>query len=119
MNWLYIEGNVPSLKNSKQIVTIGRHPRLLPSKTHQKYAKKLMAEFAEHGIRCKYYEASDTLGKRIREAEMKKIPYMAVIGDKEVKGKSLAIRDYKTKKQDTYSAAKFLKQLKDEVTPKQ
>lgn len=49
MNWLYIEGNVPSLKNSKQIVTIGRHPRLLPSKTHQKYAKATKGQWEYEG----------------------------------------------------------------------
>ncbi len=68
------------------------------------------------GIRCKIYEANDTLGKRVRDAEMKKIPYMAIIGDKEVEGKSLGIRNYKTKEQDTVKVATFLKNLMKEIS---
>ncbi|MFC1655889.1 threonine--tRNA ligase [Patescibacteria group bacterium] len=89
------------------------------AKPHEKYAEDMMEKFRKEGIRAELYPSTESLGKRIREAEMKKIPYMAVIGDKEVKGKSLGIRDYKTKKQETHSAAKFLKQLKEEITPQQ
>lgn len=86
------------------------------AQTHEKYAQEMTEKFKKEGIRAEMYESTETLGKRIREAEMKKIPYMAVIGDKEVSAKSLAIRDYKTKKQETHTAAKFLKQLKEEIT---
>jgi threonyl-tRNA synthetase len=86
---------------------------------HEEYAERTMEEFKKEGVRAEIYRSDDTLGKRIREAEMKKIPYMAVIGDKEVKGKSLAIRDYKTKKQETFTVNKFLKQLKKEINQQQ
>ncbi len=89
------------------------------AQTHEKYAEEIMEKFKKEGIRAEMYPATDTLGKRIRAAEMKKIPYMAVIGDKEVEGKSLAIRDYKTKKQNSYPAAKFLKQLEKEISQQQ
>jgi len=86
------------------------------AKAHEKYAEEMMEKFKEEGIRAEIYDSTDTLGKRIRLAEMKKIPYMAVVGDKEVKGKSLAIRDYKTKKQDTVKADKFLVNLQKKIT---
>ncbi|MBU1446389.1 threonine--tRNA ligase, partial [Patescibacteria group bacterium] len=50
------------------------------AKTHEEYAQKIHQEMREKGIRAELYESNETLGKRIREAEMNKIPYMAVIG---------------------------------------
>jgi len=89
---------------------------LLPvADAHQKYAEEVLKEFADKDIRCKLYESSETLGKRIRDAEMKKIPYMIVIGDKEVKEKNLTIRDYKTKNQEEMKTSKFLDRLQKEI----
>lgn len=85
------------------------------AKPHEEYANKLMQEYKEAGIRAKILSSEDTLGKRIRESEMQKIPYMCVIGDSEVEEGSVAIRDYKTKKQKSYQADKFLKQIKKEI----
>ena len=85
------------------------------AETHEEYAEKMLKKFKEAGMRAELYPSDDTLGKRIRHAEMKKIPYMAVVGDKEVKAKSLAIRSYKTKKQETVKADKFLSTLQKEV----
>lgn len=82
---------------------------------HEKYAEEMMQKFAEMGVRTLMMPSDVTLGKRIREAEMKKIPYMAVIGDKEVEAKELAIRDYKTKKQAGHKAESFLKKLTKEI----
>jgi len=89
---------------------------ILPvASAHEKYAEKVKEELWEHGIRSEIYAATDTLGKRIRETELKKIPYMAVIGDKEVESKSLAIRNYSTKKQETFKTSEFIKELMEEI----
>lgn len=50
---------------------------------HEDYAKKVEAELKEAGIRTEFYDAGDTLGKRIREIKTSKLPYFLVIGDKE------------------------------------
>lgn len=50
---------------------------------HEDYAKKVETELKEAGIRTEFYDASDTLGKRIREVKTSKLPYFLVIGDKE------------------------------------
>jgi len=90
---------------------------ILPvASVHEKYAEKVKEELWEHGIKSEIYVATDTLGKRIRETELKKIPYMAVIGDKEVESKSLAVRNYSTKKQKTYKTAEFIKNLLKEIS---
>ncbi|MFC1599431.1 threonine--tRNA ligase [Patescibacteria group bacterium] len=93
-----------------------RQVAFLPvAEPHEEYAKEMLGEFLKAGIRAEIMPADDTLGKRIREAEMKKIPYMCVIGDKEVESKSLGVRDYKTKEQNSHKANKFLKDLLKEI----
>jgi threonyl-tRNA synthetase len=61
-------------------------------KAHKKFAKKLYRQFIEEGIRSELDDANETVGYKIRQAEKQKVPYMLVIGDKEIKGKSLNIR---------------------------
>jgi len=89
---------------------------LLPvAEPHIKYAEKMLEKFKEHGVRAEILYPDDTLSKRIRTAELKKIPYMAVIGDKEIEGKALQIRSYKTKEQKSHKADKFLKDFVKEI----
>ena len=93
-----------------------RQVAFLPvAEVHEKYANKMLDEFLKAGVRAEIMPADDTLGKRIRDAEMAKIPYMIVIGDKEVESDSLGVRDYKTKEQNSHKADKFLKNLLKEI----
>lgn len=85
------------------------------AKPHEKYAENLVEEFKKSGVRAKILYSEDTLGKRIRESEMQKVPYMGVIGDKEVDEESITIRDYKTKKQKNYQVNTFLKLIKKQI----
>ncbi len=66
---------------------------LLPiSDKHLDYAKKILQEFKKSEIRCTIDDRSEKIGKKIRDAELKKVPYMLIIGDKEQESQSLAIR---------------------------
>jgi len=60
------------------------------SKTHKKYAKEVAEQLKDFRIELK--DEDETLGKKIREGEMQKIPYMLIIGDKEIKSKSISVR---------------------------
>jgi threonyl-tRNA synthetase len=57
----------------------------------------------------------DSLGKRIRNAEMMKIPYMLVIGDKEVGGEDMAVRRYGSKEQKMLSKENFVGEILAEI----
>ncbi len=59
---------------------------------HQAFAEKIKSELMEMGIRAQCDNRSEKLGYRIREAQLQKVPYMLVIGDKEVEGGDLALR---------------------------
>ncbi|HEC20900.1 MAG TPA: threonine--tRNA ligase, partial [Candidatus Peregrinibacteria bacterium] len=84
--------------------------------SHIKHAEKVKTELKEAGIRVEIHTPEDTLGKRIRNAELQKIPYMVVVGDKEAGGGKLAVRSYKTKKQTEVAPKTLIKKIQEEVT---
>ena len=82
---------------------------------HEEYAKELSEKLFKVGMRPEVMPAEETLGKRVRNAEKQKIPYMLVIGDKEVESNGVAVRNYKTKDQTEMKADEFIKMLVEEV----
>lgn len=82
---------------------------------HEEYAEKLRQQMFEQGMRVEVMSPDDSLGKRIRNAEKQKIPYMLVIGDKEVESNGVAVRSYKTKEQTDQKFDDFLKDLQAEI----
>jgi len=83
---------------------------------HETYAQELQKKLKEHGMRTAYFDAADSLGKRIREGEQQKIPYLLVMGDKEIEAKSVTVRNVKTKKQVTVSVDEFIKTTLKDIT---
>jgi threonyl-tRNA synthetase len=59
---------------------------------HREYARKIGEMLKEKGIRAEAQDEAETVSKKIREGEVQKIPYMLVVGDKEIKEKSVRIR---------------------------
>lgn len=68
---------------------------ILPiSDKHLDYAKKVAKELKEKNIRVEIDDRSESVGRKIRDAEMQKIPYMLIVGDKEVEAGKVAVRKY-------------------------
>lgn len=66
---------------------------ILPlSDRFNEYAEQLLRDLAPHDIRGFVDDRSETIGKKIREAEVKKVPIMLIIGDKEVEAGGVAVR---------------------------
>ncbi len=63
------------------------------AETHIPASQKLAAELKAAGIRVEVDEANETVGNKIRKAVSEKVPYMLVIGDKEMNGERLSVRD--------------------------
>jgi len=61
---------------------------------HVDYATEVVKKLKDKGVRVEADERTESIGKKIREAEMQKIPYMLVVGDKEVEVKKVAVRKY-------------------------
>lgn len=73
-----------------------------------KYASIVQKKLLEAGIRSDFKNETETMGKKIREAELQKIPYALIIGDKEIKKKSVGVRDRKTGKTRMMKIEKFI-----------
>lgn len=84
----------------------------------KKFAKEVNQMLLDSSIRSELKDENETVGKKIRDAELQKIPYMLVVGDKEVKSKSVAVRKLKDKKITTVKFDKFLKDLQKEIEDK-
>jgi threonyl-tRNA synthetase len=80
------------------------------------WAKEVQGALEEKGVRVKLDDSAESLGKKIRNAEKKKVPWMLVIGEKEVEGKSVAARSYHTKEQDVMKYDKFEKMVLKEIS---
>ena len=89
---------------------------LLPvAQVHEAYAITLKDELFKKGVRVEIMTSEDSLGKRIRNAEKQKIPYMLVMGDEEVKNETVTVRDYKTKEQVSKLKGEFVEGLLMEI----
>lgn len=82
------------------------------------YAKKAYSKLLENDIRVEINDKSESLGKRISEAEKQKIPYMIVVGEKEEKDESVAVRIRGDKKQEVIKLEKFVKKIEKEIGEK-
>jgi threonyl-tRNA synthetase len=85
---------------------------------HKKAALKFAQDLKEKNIRTMIQDENETISKKIRGAEIKKIPYMAVIGDKELKTKSVRLRTHKKGDEGMVKIAALIKKLEKEITSK-
>ncbi|MFP3916826.1 threonine--tRNA ligase [Lysinibacillus telephonicus] len=86
------------------------------NEVHYDYAQKVVAELQAAGIRVDMDDREEKLGYKIREAQMQKIPYMLVLGDKEVEDSSVNVRRYGSKDSETVAFEEFLNNIKAEIT---
>ncbi len=75
------------------------------------YARKVHAQFLQAGIRSELDLRNEKLGYKVREAEVQKVPYMVVIGDKEVRTATVAPRGRKGEKIPSLSVEEFIARL--------
>lgn len=88
------------------------------SENQQAWAETVVHKLKHTGIRVELHNQNETLGKKIRNAEMQKIPYLFVIGDKEVEAQSVAVRKRSQGDMGTMPIDTALTQLKEEIEKK-
>ncbi len=79
---------------------------------HLDYARKLEAELKNEGVRVEVDERSETVNLKIRRAQLDKIPYMLVVGDKEVQASTVSVRRRREEKLEVMPFASFKEDLK-------
>ncbi len=82
---------------------------------HAEYAEKLAQRLEESDIRVEKDLRNEKIGFKIREAQLQKIPYMIVLGDKEVESQTLGVRKRRFKETRTLDFETFLNELKSGI----
>ncbi|MBM3257470.1 MAG: threonine--tRNA ligase [Candidatus Liptonbacteria bacterium] len=82
------------------------------------YGAKVRDTLQKEGVRVEMKHADETLGKRIREAEMMKIPYILVVGDKEVTNESVSVRHYKRGQEGEMKLETLAQKVREEIIKK-
>jgi len=83
--------------------------------THKEYAKHLSDKLIDIGADSEIYSKNDSLNKRIRTAEKTRVPMLIIIGDEEVEGKTVAVRDRRTREQYNLSESEFLSLIQTKI----
>ena len=78
------------------------------------YAFKLKKRFSQQDLRASVDDSSDSFSKKIRNAEMMKIPYILIVGEKEEAASSVSVREFRSKKQYEKSVSEFISQVTSE-----
>ena len=92
---------------------------ILPiGKAHKKYAARIAKELLAVDIRAELKDQNETVGKKIREGENQKIPYLLIVGDKEMKNESVAVRKRAKGDLGAVKFKKFLARIKEEIVKK-
>lgn len=82
------------------------------------YAEDVFVEMKKHGIRVKLDDSSDSLSKKVRNAETAHVNYILVVGEQEKNSGTLAVRNYKTKEQTNENIADFVARIQQEINEK-
>ncbi|WP_336823453.1 threonine--tRNA ligase [Sporosarcina sp. USHLN248] len=85
---------------------------------HLNYANELKDKLVAAGIRVDLDSRDEKLGYKIREAQVQKIPYMLVLGDKEVESGEVNVRKYGEQKSESMPFDEFLKELQETIANK-
>ncbi len=88
---------------------------LIPiGKNHWQYARKIADELRQNKVRVEVKDERDTVSRKIRDGEIEKIPYLLVVGDKEVASEAVNVRT-KNKTLGIIKTSDFIKQILEEI----
>ncbi len=94
--------------------------RMIPiSEAHREYARKVAAELDEAGIRVTVDDRNEKMGYKIRQAQLEKVPYMLVVGAKEMEDGTVSVRARKEEKGGTKTVAEFKAQILEEIASRE
>jgi len=89
------------------------------SKNQNVYAEKVKKECLREGLRVKLDLRDEKMQKKIRDAEMEKVPYMLIVGEKEAQAETISVRSKKKGNLGSVKIKDFLKRAKEEIEKRQ
>jgi threonyl-tRNA synthetase len=87
------------------------------SDRHNGYAERVAGELREAGVRVEIDVRSESVGKKIRDAELGRYPYMLVVGDREEEAGSVSVRSHDEGELDPISVPTFAEHVRSVYTP--
>ena len=103
------KGNLPTWLAPHQV-------KILPiSEKHVEYANSIRAILLKEGIRVDVDDRNEKIGYKIREAQLSKVPYMLVVGDKEQEANAVGVRDRKQGDLGAMKVEEFIAKIKEEI----
>ena len=85
---------------------------------HNDYARKVYQEFAANNIRVELDSRSERLDAKIRDHTLQKVPYLAIIGDKEIEKNQISVRERSGKDLGSLDLSDFVKRVREEIEKK-
>jgi threonyl-tRNA synthetase len=85
---------------------------------HQDYAREIMAKLQNAGVRCELDDRSEKIGFKIRSAQMEKIPYMILVGDKDIEAGTISVRSRKNGDEGATTVDEFIARITEEIETK-
>tara|TARA_Y100001936_G_scaffold247597_1_gene293730 strand:- start:888 stop:2630 length:1743 start_codon:yes stop_codon:yes gene_type:complete len=82
---------------------------------HEDYGSKIKEDMRKHGIRCEIDDRNERMGSKIRDAQVEKIPYMLVVGDREADTESVAVRHRSGEDLGTMSVKTIVEKIANEA----
>lgn len=93
--------------------------KMLPIGDEQiEYCDKIADKLTNLGVRCEVDRRNETIGYKLRQAQLEKVPYMVVVGAKEVESNTLAVRSRKDGEKGAMSIDAFIGELLTEIAEK-
>ena len=102
-------GNFPLWLMPEQVIVLSI------SEKYEKYAEKVLNLLENNEIRALADHRNETMGKKIREAEMKKIPYIVIVGEQEEKNNTISVRKHGGEDIGAISIEKFTEIITEEI----
>ncbi|KKP32929.1 MAG: threonine--tRNA ligase [Candidatus Staskawiczbacteria bacterium RIFOXYB2_FULL_32_9] len=88
------------------------------SEKHLEYANSIKQKLLENNIRLEIRDEAETLGKKIRTVEMQKVPYLLILGDKEIQAEAVSVRQRSKGDLGQMPLDKFIQQIIEEIKNK-
>lgn len=105
----HTEGHFPLWLTPEQVA-------ILPiSEKFNDYAKEVKQYFSEHNVRAKIDDRDEKIGRKIRDNELNRIPYMVIVGEKEAESRSVSMRKQGEGEQGTMTMEEFVNHINEVV----
>jgi threonyl-tRNA synthetase len=105
----HLEGELPVWLTPVQAIVLPISDR------HLDYAEEVLQGLTEHGVRAELDDRSESVGRKIRDAELRKIPFMLVLGDRERDGGHVSVREHRAGNTGSEAPAEFAARVNELV----